>query len=67
MMSISEINNLLIETQNNCKYIEIPVSEVGKFFPDMIRDIWHEGSVNKWRYFINTHNGKLKVKKKKKK
>ena len=67
MMSISGSDNLLIGTQNGSKYVEISVSNVGKLFPDVIRNIWHDGSVDKWRYLVNVHNGKLKVKKKKKK
>ncbi|TFG20508.1 MAG: hypothetical protein EU529_14775 [Promethearchaeota archaeon] len=69
MMSISENNLLQEETQNSSKYLEISVSKVGKLYPDMIRDIWHKypfSSLNNWRYLVNTHNGKLKIKKIKK-
>ena len=66
MMSIIESDNFLVGTQNGSKYVEISVSIMGRLCPDILKEIWHNGSVEEWRYFINKH-GKLKVKKKRRK
>ena len=67
MMSIIESDNFLVGTQNGSKCVEISVSIMGRLFPDILKEIWHNGSVEEWRYFINKHNGKLKIKKKRRK
>ena len=66
MIAISENDNFLVGIQNGSKSVEISISLMGRLFPDILKEIWHNGSVEEWRYFINKH-GKLKVKKKRRK
>ena len=67
MMSTIESDNFLVGTQNGSKYVEISESVMVILFPDILKEIWHNGSVEKWRYLVNKHNGKLKIKKKRRK
>ena len=50
-----------IENQSG-KYVEITESVMAKIFPDILREIWHYGSVEDWQFLIKKRTGKLKIK-----